>query len=77
MPILSGTCRETPTITRLPAADSCRLQGGSELGEVYTDALKANADIIAGCVTENLYDGISVFSSDSDIPDTGLIRIQN
>ncbi len=28
----------------------------SELGEVYTDALKANADIIAGCVTENLYD---------------------
>ena len=28
----------------------------SELGVVYTDALKANATVIAGCVKENLYD---------------------
>lgn len=28
----------------------------SELGDVYTDALKTNADVIAGCVKENLYD---------------------
>lgn len=28
----------------------------SELGVVYTDALTANADVIAGCVKENLYD---------------------
>lgn len=27
----------------------------SELGDVYTNALKANADVIAGCVKENLY----------------------
>ena len=28
----------------------------SELGEVYTNALRANADIIAACVIENIYD---------------------
>ena len=28
----------------------------SELGEVYTDALRANADVIASCVTENILD---------------------
>lgn len=28
----------------------------SELGDVYTDALKANEDVIAGCVKENLFD---------------------
>lgn len=28
----------------------------SELVDVYTDALKTNADVIAGCVRENLYD---------------------
>ncbi|MFZ2286650.1 MAG: tagaturonate epimerase family protein [Bacteroidales bacterium] len=28
----------------------------SELGDVYTNALKINADVIAGCVRENLYD---------------------
>ncbi|MDZ7635875.1 MAG: hypothetical protein U5L72_16135 [Bacteroidales bacterium] len=28
----------------------------SELGDVYTDALKANEEVIAGCVKENLYD---------------------
>lgn len=28
----------------------------SELGDVYTDALKTNEDVIAGCVKENLYD---------------------
>jgi len=28
----------------------------SELGDVYTNALKTNADVIAGCVRENLYD---------------------
>ncbi|MBE0679922.1 MAG: hypothetical protein IH592_14270 [Bacteroidales bacterium] len=28
----------------------------SELGDVYTDALKTNSDVIAACVKENLYD---------------------